>query len=434
MKKLFLLTSCLVMISLVSCRKEEQENFTEPGKLIVDIGMVIRENDAGNGLKAFKQPEEFKVNIKKADGTVFMTFETASLMPDTIELAPGQYYVEAHSDNNLPAAFENPYYYGVSGIFTISSKAQQSVTVTCGLANTMVSIYYSDTLAGSFLDYKTTVSSALDSLVFAKDETRPGYFQPLSLNIIAELTYLEPDGSESIKILSGLIPVTYPGMHYQVFINTTIDNGKASFHVLLDETEIPVEFIDITDLADSGGIPSDTVISPGGAIGYGEILITEIMFDPVSLSDTQGEWFEIYNNSGRTINLRNLILVRDSTNSFTISDSIELLQGEYFVFARTETATDAPGQLVYGSAVSLPNAGAVIAIYNEDSGSGPGELIFSVDYGGEFFPSQAGSSLCLSSDRMNAADAVSGTSWCTSVSVYNTGDLGTPGGINDLCP
>ena len=61
-------------------------------------------------------------------------------MPEEIELEQGQYYVTAHSNNDLPAAFENPYYYGESVLFTIIPGGQQSVTVNCELANTMITI------------------------------------------------------------------------------------------------------------------------------------------------------------------------------------------------------------------------------------------------------------------------------------------------------
>ena len=84
-------------------------------------------------------------------------------------------------------------------------------------------------------------------------------------------------------------------------------------------------------------------------------------------------------------------------------------------------------------AILLPNSGAVLSIYNEGSETEPGSLIFSVDYGGENFPSASGASIILNPMMMNAGDAVSGTSWCISTSVFSTDDLGTPGMVNDVC-
>ena len=424
MKKHFSLVVGLMTLVLISCQKEDSPTIKETGTLMVDIGLSVREHEVNKGLKAFVPLSDFKVTVYRADGAEAMIFETVSVMPESIELQPGNYYVVAHSDNNLPADFDNPYYYGVSEVFTISSNMHQSVSLTCMLANTLVSVVWSDNIVSSFADYSATVTSLLGSLVFNSTETRTGYFQPSPLDILVELRSLNPDGTENLKTLSGSIPDPQPGMHYEIFVNTGIDHGSGTFLVLLDETEIPVEVVEITDKEDD---------QQDGAIKYGEILITEIMFDPVALSDTQGEWFEIVNQSNRSINLQNLVLDRDGTNIHTIMEPIELLPGEYFVLARTATATNAANTYVYGTSITLSNTGAVLSIYNEAEVTGQGELIFSVNYGASNFPAQPGASLSLNPDLLNAADAVLGSSWCISSSAYNTGDLGTPGAVNDGC-
>ena len=415
---------CLMTISLFSCQKNEFNPNSETGNLHVNIGLLMHINEVSRGLKSMLQTEDFKVNIFRADGTEAMTFESALDMPDTIELEIGNYYVEAHSDNNLPAAFENPYYFGVSDVFAISSNSQQSVLVNCELANTIVTVVYSDNTMNSFVDYSTTVSSELGYLVFSKDETRMGYFQTLPLEILVELAYLNPDGSDTSKILSGRIPEPLPNRHYEILVDASPDEGMASFQILLDSSDVQVESVEITD---------HSYNPQSSEIGYGELLITEIMYDPSSLSDTDGEWFEIYNNSDQAVNLKNLVLGRDDANRHIITDSIELSPASYFVFSRTEAATDATHSYIYGSDISLTNTGAVLSIYNEGAETDPGALIFSVNYGGDYFPDGAGASISLNPDMINAADAVTGTSWCISTSVYSTGDFGTPGAVNDSC-
>jgi hypothetical protein len=424
MKNLSFLAVCFLTIFFISCQKDEFKPGGKTGSLHIDIGLSIRINEVNSRLKSTQQTEDFKVTIYREDGTEVLMFESASAIPDTIELEIGAYYVEAHSDNNLPAAFENPYYYGVSEVFTLTSNTQQSVLVNCTLSNTIVSVGYSDNVVSSFEDYTTTVSSALDSLVFTQGETRMGYFQTLPLDIRVDLAYLNPDGSDGFKTLYGCIPDPLPNRHYEIFVDATIDGGITSFQILLDSSEVLLDVIEITN---DPGIPQN------GAIGYGDLLITEIMYDPSVLSDTEGEWFEIFNNSGREVNLQNLVLGRDDANSHTITDSIVLLPGEYFVFARSVTATDASNSYIYGSAILLPNTGAVLSIYNEATGTGPGALIFSVNYGGANFPDGTGVSISLNPGMFSASEAILGTSWCLSTSVYNTGDSGTPGVANDAC-
>lgn len=424
MKKMYLVLLCCMSMILFSCQEEMVSPEQDSGSLSIDIGLSININEVNKGLKSAQALEDFKVIIYAEDDSEVLVFENLSAMPDTLELHTGNYYVVAHSDNNLPAAFENPYYYGESEIFTISSKMHQSLQIACKLANTIVSVVYSDEIQNSFTDYYTKVSSTLDSLIYTKGETRLGYFQPLPLDILVKLDFLNPDGSANQKTLSGSIPDPLANRHYEIFVNTQIDDGLANFQIYLDSTEIPIDQIEI---ADNTEIPSDN------AIAYGELLITEIMKDPSALSDTEGEWFEIYNHSARTINLQNLILQRDETNYHTITENIDLGAGEYFVFARTDLATDVSNKYIYGTDILLPNTGANLAIYNKDSENGPGSIIFSLNYGNENFPSQSGTSISLNPDIFNANDAVLGTSWCLSTSVYSTGDLGTPGLENDNC-
>lgn len=424
MKNIYLIAVGLFALSLLSCQKEEPQTRLETGSLHIDLGLFIRVNEINNVLKSTNQTENFKVTIYKADATVAMAFEQASDMPAVIELETGDYYVEAHSDNNLPAAFENPYYYGVSELFTISSNMQESILVTCELANTIVTVLYSANITSSFMTYSTTISSLEGSLVFSESETRMGYFKTLALDILVELSYQKPDGSLMSKTLSGSIADPLANRHYQVLVDASIDQGLASFQIVLDETEVLVEVVEITD---------ETNNQQEGAVGYGDILFTEIMYNPTALSDTEGEWFELYNNSDELINLQNLVFERDDVNRLVIADPIELAPGEYYVFARTLLGSDAPSTSIYGSAITLSNTGAVLSIYNEGTESDPGALIFSVNYGEAGFPDGSGASISLGPDKLNAAEAVLGSSWCVSSSLYNTGDLGTPGEVNDLC-
>ncbi len=49
--------------------------------------------------------------------------------------------------------------------------------------------------------------------------------------------------------------------------------------------------------------------SASAAIVAGDLVISEVMANPSAVSDTTGEWFEIYNSSGAAIDLNGLILM-----------------------------------------------------------------------------------------------------------------------------
>jgi hypothetical protein len=424
MKRFLIYWMCLMLIPMISCQKDEDKPVRKKGTLHIDVGLDIQVNELHNLLKSTNQTENFMVTIYRADGTEVMVFENAIEIPEAIELETGDYYVEAHSENNLPAAFENPYYFGASDPFTIISNTQETVVVTCQLANTMVSVEYSASVTGSFTDYRTTVSSTAGSLLFGPGETRFGYFQTLPLEILVELTYLKPDGTTGNKTLTGSIPAPLANRRYEIKVDASISEGVAAFQILLDESVVQVEIVQIND---------DGYTPPPGAIGYGDLLITEIMYDPAALSDTEGEWFEIYNNSDHPIQLQNLVLGRDDANRHTIADPIELEPAGYYVFSRTVTATAAANSYSYGTSITLSNTGATLYIFNENSGTGPGAVIFSVNYGNPGFPDGSGASIQLDPGSLDPAQAVLGTSWCAASTAYSTGDLGTPGTANVTC-
>ena len=89
MKKFIPIAIGLITIILISCKKEDINTGKKTGSLTVDIGLLIRDYKVNSGLKASGQTDDFKVIVYKSDGTASIIFETASLMPDTIELAPG---------------------------------------------------------------------------------------------------------------------------------------------------------------------------------------------------------------------------------------------------------------------------------------------------------------------------------------------------------
>lgn len=412
----------LYLFFLISCQEEQNNSDKIKGTLSISIGLFISVNEVENNLKSTVDAEDFKVSIFNQGGTEVLTYENASEIPAEIELEQGQYYITAHSENDLPAAFDNPYYYGKSEVFSITPGGQQTIGVNCELANTMLTIQYSDNIKNNYSEYSTIVSSTAGSLAFVKDEVRAGYFQPLPLNISVTLTLQNGDGSFESKTLTGSIPQPQPKRHYEIHVDASPVGGSAILRINLDETTEPVEIVQINDGTTAPGV-----------FKKGDLLITEIMYDPSSLSDTEGEWFEIYNNTSLPVDLHQVV-IRNETNQHVIKSEVILEANHYMVLSRTSTAT-AEDKYVYGSLISLTNGDeASLSLYNYGTDGTNGSLICAVSFGGQGFPDGSGESICLSPLFLNAADAILGSSWCISTTAYSTGDLGTPGTINDTCP
>ena len=165
----------------------------------------------------------------------------------------------------------------------------------------------------------------------------------------------------------------------------------------------------------------------------GDLMITEIQANPASVSDSNGEWFEIYSPS-KNVNLDGLV-IRDAVGTEVTIDSSSVVDGrslviearEYVVFARNAEPTLNGGinaDFAY-STLSLNNDGdSLILLAN-------GEIIDAVTYaeatsGASYsFNGNLEPNANLNNDANNFCDASSGTT---------LGDKGTPGQANDPCP
>jgi hypothetical protein len=418
-----LLLFMLLIAITSSCKKEEIPGPAgqDKGRLSIEIGLFIQVSEIDNPLKSTQAVEDFRVEIYRTDDTEMLTFEKASDMPAQVELEAGDYYVAAHSNNRLQAAFDNPYYYGRSDNFTIAQNEDKSVVVNCVLANCMVTVVYSDNVKSSFTNHYAVVKAGSDSLVFSSAETRAGFFEPGSLSIRAILIY-DNGGTTAVKVLTGTIDNAQARRHYEIRVDALPDNGSSAIQINLDETIASTEII---SLQGNSTVPAGT-IPPGG------LIFSEIMANPDSLADNEGEWVEVYNTLSYAINLQNLVIRRDAANSHVIGESILLDPGHFYVLARTANAV-AGTHYVYGSSITLTNTSAQLSISNYGTDGKDGSVIFSVTYGGTGFSVPTGASLSLNPLHMNATDAKSGSWWCPATSAYNTGDLGTPGMANDNC-
>jgi len=404
---------------LNSCSKEHEQDLSEnKGRLGIKVGLEMNIHEKKLQLKSTSGTEDFEVLIYHASGELMQRFDKASELPAQIELDPGDYYVTANSKNFMAAAFENPYYSGKSATITLNANEFKTIDVVCSLANCAVTVKYSENIRQDFSDYYTEVGIAGGKLLFAGNETRTGYFDLKPISIMARLTKVMENGTESSKVLNGSIPNPEKGKLYEIELDASLSEGYSAIHIVLDET-MEKNVIAINDTASSG-------------MKYGDLLITEIMYDPVALSDADGEWFEVYNHSANEISLKDLV-IRTSSDHHVITADIIVAPGEYYLMARKVEAA-AGTKYVYGTGISLTNSGGTIGIYTYGTDGTDGMEIASVTYDdGTDFPAATGASLNLSLDHFSAGEAKSGSSWCLGNDVYNTGDLGSPGLANSSC-
>ena len=165
----------------------------------------------------------------------------------------------------------------------------------------------------------------------------------------------------------------------------------------------------------------------------GDIFITEIMQNPNAVSDTSGEYFEVYNSTGSAIDMLGWVISDLGSDSFTIGSSVVVPPNGYAVFGKNGDSGTNGGftaDYVFGSGMNLSNSDDEIII------SCSGTVIDQVNYdGGTTFPDPTGASMEFTSSliaRLNNTDNDNGANWGEATIAFGAGDLGSPGTTNNF--
>lgn len=168
-------------------------------------------------------------------------------------------------------------------------------------------------------------------------------------------------------------------------------------------------------------------------IGPGAIVITEIMANPGGVNDTNGEWFEVHNNTSASIDLNGWFLSSsdDTTHLIDAGGPLDIPAGGYLVFGLSDVTAENGGvavDYVY-SGITLGNSSDDIAVQD------PGAVVIDVVvYDATNFPLRSGAALSLDPATTDAIANDTGANWCQSSARLGLDwDLGSPGAGNPSC-
>lgn len=170
-------------------------------------------------------------------------YEGISAVPNEgIWLVGGGYVAEAWAGDSVPASWDARYYKGVEP-FNISGGGTTQVNLTCGIANTAVSVKYTDGVDAALSGYTLTVGHSCGKLTWEGRDERRGYFMMNSRDkdLAYTLTGTKEDGST--YTLEGKIEAVKPATEYVLNVKyegIDVENGGAYFKIEVDESTIDV--------------------------------------------------------------------------------------------------------------------------------------------------------------------------------------------------
>ncbi len=169
----------------------------------------------------------------------------------------------------------------------------------------------------------------------------------------------------------------------------------------------------------------------GTELNAGDLVLTEILHNPVQVLDVRGEWFEVKNLSGGVIQLHGLDVASSNDAGFTVSSNSWLGPNRYGLFAN-RAATTVNGGL---PAVDVPWLASALILGQTDSLtlSNSNGVVDAVSYDRFSWGTFDGVSLSLSPVATDETDNDAARFWCAGSIVYGDGDFGTPKAANIDC-
>ena len=194
-----------------------------------------------------------------------------------------------------------------------------------------------------------------------------------------------------------------------------------------------------TDCSDAARLcAAGRCLDPQGGLNESDVVITEVMKNPNAVSDNAGEWFEIFNTTGRDIDLRGVQFAEDDGDSafFVEGDAaVVLAAGDWFVLGNNgDRATNGGIEVDYAyRGFNLANPADSIVISAPD-----GTRIDRLLYDENDFPDTSGIAMQLDgASRPEEIDNADPAHWCNARTAIDpaspAGDRGTPGAANLPC-
>ena len=147
----------------------------------------------------------------------------------------------------------------------------------------------------------------------------------------------------------------------------------------------------------------------------GDLAVVELMQDPAAVSDSAGEWFELFNKTGASFELAGCVVATGS-DDHSLGGDLDIAAGGRLVLAINADSGANGGVAAdydYPGSLTLGNGGGELTL------TCGGVTIASVSWDG-------------SSPGASWQQAPDGT-WCAATATYGDGDKGTPGAPNSAC-
>lgn len=208
--KRYLAGTLLFLLLFTACKEEDMALGEGSVRLSVrvsdDVAVVTRSVDAGIY-------NSMQTRIYSSKGLV-RYYDATTPIPETLNLASGQYHVFVLAGDSVPAAFNTPYYTG-STDFDVRSGETTTASVTCTVANTLATVAFDEGLNEVVTDCKVKIFTTNGELYFTEataDSVGYYLFNGKERDLAWSFEGKKTDGSS--YTLSGVVEDVLPATKY----------------------------------------------------------------------------------------------------------------------------------------------------------------------------------------------------------------------------
>lgn len=186
--------AAITMALTAGCDRRDDSPFGMDGEAAISLSLAVdyaeKEMTLGtkNQMPVIDPHKDLKIHIENSNKDTLARWTCFDDVPSEIRFKPGAYKVVAEWGNEKQIPAFDTYSYRAEEKFVIKAGDNLHIDLTAKLATTKISVEFDSNFGFYYQDYAVNVRTVgVDSLRFAKDETRCGYFEPGSVRLRFDL-------------------------------------------------------------------------------------------------------------------------------------------------------------------------------------------------------------------------------------------------------
>lgn len=205
--------------------------------------------------------KHFGIQLSKSDGTFEKTWGSPDEFNNEEKFTTGSYTLSASYGDINQEGFDSPHYYGEASVTVFDGETTEA-EISASLANTMVSLEFTNAFRNFFHDYSAQVHSEGHSYqdIHKSDANRPVFLVPGKVDIALTLTQPNTGKTTTIQPAEFMAEARH---HYHITLDYNNGNvGDGQIVIGFDDSLVEEEVV--IDLTDELFTAAPPVVTPSG--------------------------------------------------------------------------------------------------------------------------------------------------------------------------